>query len=104
MKLLHVYSTHGKLESVRLPNKATGGHRGFAFLNFSTKQEAKNVYDAMGNIHLYGRHLVLEWAKADEGVDELREKTGKSYAKEERIGGRLNKKRKIEEANDEEGF
>ena len=96
MKLLHVYSTHGKLESVRLPNKATGGHRGFAFLNFSTKQEAKNVYDSMGNIHLYGRHLVLEWAKDDEGVDALREKTSKSFAKEERIGGRLNKKRKVE--------
>ncbi|KAI9489053.1 hypothetical protein BDB00DRAFT_962913 [Zychaea mexicana] len=102
--LQELFGTHGKMESVRLPNKATGGHRGFAFLNFSTKQEAKNVYDSMGNIHLYGRHLVLEWANEDEGVDALREKTGKSFAKEERIGGRLNKKRKVEVDEGEEEF
>lgn len=65
-------------------------------MEFTTKQEAKNVFESMGNIHLYGRHLVLDWAKDDEGVDALREKTGRSYAKEERLGGRVNKKRKVD--------
>lgn len=29
--------------------------------------------------HLYGRRLVLEWAAADEGVDELRKRTAEHY-------------------------
>lgn len=53
-----------------MPKKFTGGHRGFAFLDFLTKQEAKNVYDNMGNIHLYGRHLVLEWAQEGDKASE----------------------------------
>lgn len=64
------YSAYGQLKSLRLPKKFTGGHRGFAFLDFMTKQEAKNVYDNMANIHLYGRHLVLEWAKEEDKASE----------------------------------
>lgn len=29
--------------------------------------------------HLYGRRLVLEWAAADEGVDELRKRTAEHF-------------------------
>jgi multiple RNA-binding domain-containing protein 1 len=47
-----------------------------------THQEAKNALDALGATHLYGRHLVLEWAKEEETVDEMREKTAKKYSKE----------------------
>ncbi|RUS13913.1 hypothetical protein BC937DRAFT_94610 [Endogone sp. FLAS-F59071] len=43
-------------------------------LDFTTKQEARNVYDNTASIHLYGRHLVLEWAEEDGGVEALREK------------------------------
>jgi hypothetical protein len=36
----------------------------FAFVDFLTKQEAKNAFEALaGSTHLYGRRLVLEWAK-----------------------------------------
>lgn len=37
-----MFSTFGELKTVRLPKKAVGGsHRGFAFVDFLTKQDAK---------------------------------------------------------------
>ena len=36
--------------------------RGFAFVDFATKQEARNAMEAVAGAHLYGRRLVLEWA------------------------------------------
>jgi multiple RNA-binding domain-containing protein 1 len=93
--------TYGQLKSLRMPKKFNGGHRGFAFLDFLTKQEAKNVYDNMGNIHLYGRHLVLEWAQEDDNVDALRQKTGKHYSKEESFGGRT-KRQKVDLDGDDD--
>ncbi|SAM09672.1 hypothetical protein [Absidia glauca] len=100
--LRELFGAYGQLKSLRLPKKFNGGHRGFAFLDFMTKQEAKNVYENMSSIHLYGRHLVLEWAEEDEGVDSLREKTGKHYAKEESHGGRNTKKRKVDLDGDDD--
>ena len=48
--------------------------RGFAFVEFFTKQEAKAAAAAVTGVHLYGRRLVVEFAQADEGLDELRAK------------------------------
>ncbi|KAI8645694.1 hypothetical protein BD408DRAFT_411386 [Parasitella parasitica] len=100
--LRELFGAYGQLKSLRMPKKFNGGHRGFAFLDFLTKQEAKNVYDNMGNIHLYGRHLVLEWAQEEDNVDSLREKTGKHYSKEESIGGRVNKRQKVDLDGDDD--
>lgn len=36
-----------------------GHHRGFAFVEFVTKQEAQNALQALSSTHLYGRHLVI---------------------------------------------
>ncbi|CAO3639840.1 unnamed protein product [Cunninghamella echinulata] len=94
--LRELFSAYGQLKSLRLPKKFNGGHRGFAFLDFMTKQEAKNVYENMASIHLYGRHLVLEWAEEEEGIDSLREKTGKHYAKEESHNNRNHKRQKVD--------
>lgn len=46
-----------QIKSLRLPKKL-GNHRGFAFVEFVTKQEAQNALKALSNTHLYGRHLV----------------------------------------------
>lgn len=35
-----------------------GSHRGFAFVEYVTKQEAQNALKALSSTHLYGRHLV----------------------------------------------
>ena len=54
--------------------------RGFAFVDFLTKQEARQAADAVAGTHLYGRRLVVEWAEADEaGLDELRAKTAAQF-------------------------
>lgn len=41
--LSRLFSTFGELKTVRLPKKATGSgnHRGFGFVDFLTKQDAK---------------------------------------------------------------
>lgn len=36
-----------------------GNHRGFAFVEYVTKQEAQNALKALSSTHLYGRHLVI---------------------------------------------
>ena len=41
---------------------------GFGFVDFVTKQEAMNACTSLGKTHLFGRHLVVEWAKAVCGV------------------------------------
>ena len=43
-------------------------------MEFFTKQEAKAAAEAITGVHLYGRRLVVEFAKADEGLDDLRSK------------------------------
>lgn len=50
-----------QIKSLRLPMRF-GNHRGFAFVEFVTKQEAKNAMEALSNSHLYGRHLVCDLA------------------------------------------
>ncbi len=46
-----------------------GDHRGFAFVDFSTAQEAATAMASLKDTHLYGRHLVLEWAKEEDEED-----------------------------------
>lgn len=72
--LRQLFSTFGQVKSVRMPKKFDGSHRGFGFVELVTRQEAANAFRALADTHLYGRHLVMEWAKADESVDELRER------------------------------
>ncbi|KAI1298109.1 hypothetical protein EDD11_006881 [Mortierella claussenii] len=95
-----LFSTFGQLKSVRIPKKMSGGHRGFAFLDFMTKQEAKSVYENVANTHLLGRHLVLEWAEEDSGLDVLREKTGRQFRKDDGHGS--GKRRKIDLDGDDD--
>ncbi|WFD35547.1 Multiple RNA-binding domain-containing protein 1 [Malassezia cuniculi] len=75
-----LFSAHGQLKSVRLPKQVHGRTRGFGFVEFVSRREAENAMAALKHTHLLGRHLVLEWS-GDEGaaVDELRDKTRKSY-------------------------
>uniref|UniRef100_A0A915PXN7 RRM domain-containing protein n=1 Tax=Setaria digitata TaxID=48799 RepID=A0A915PXN7_9BILA len=51
------------------------GHRGFGFVDFLTRADARRAFDALvHSTHFYGRRLVLEWAKPDSSLEELREK------------------------------
>ena len=53
------------VQEVRMPLKVQSNqHRGYAFVEFTSKAEAKKCFQELSNgTHLYGRKLVLEWSK-----------------------------------------
>ncbi|OMJ26405.1 Multiple RNA-binding domain-containing protein 1 [Smittium culicis] len=68
--LRQLFGSYAQLKSIRLPNKFSGGHRGFCFLEFLTNQEAANCLEQVGtSSHLYGRRLVVKWADDEPGLD-----------------------------------
>lgn len=73
-----LFAAFGDLKTVRLPKKITKGgqHRGFAFVDYGNKADAKAAFDSLvHSTHLYGRRLVLEWAKQADTLDSLRTRT-----------------------------
>jgi len=89
--LRELFSAYGQVKKVRVPKKFDGSNRGFAFIDFLTKQEAKTAMETLFNTHLFGRRLILQWAKEDESVDEIRAKTS-----EQLLSGGKRKKAKID--------
>jgi multiple RNA-binding domain-containing protein 1 len=100
-----LFKTFGELKAVRLPKKmASDQHRGFGFVDFVSKSDAKHAFEALHHsTHLYGRRLVLEWAEADQDVEEIRKRTAEHVDLE---GGKAKKRRKallkIEDGGEEE--
>ncbi|KAH9039133.1 hypothetical protein EDB85DRAFT_2132081 [Lactarius pseudohatsudake] len=87
-----LFGAYGKLKSVRLPKRFDRRSRGFAFLEFVTRHEAENAYNALKHTHLLGRHLVLEWAQeGDANIDELRKKAGVGFGNGTDMPGRKRK-------------
>ncbi|KAL6740593.1 hypothetical protein Aduo_013937 [Ancylostoma duodenale] len=88
-----LFSSFGEVKSIRIPKKVgtRDQHRGFGFVDFISIQEAKRAFEALvHSTHIYGRRLVLEWAKNDDSVEEMREKTAEKFS-----GGRAaNRKQK----------
>nr|NP_648337.1 uncharacterized protein Dmel_CG3335 [Drosophila melanogaster]AAF50237.1 uncharacterized protein Dmel_CG3335 [Drosophila melanogaster] len=80
-----IFKAFGELRSLRIPKKATTGedaHRGFGFVDYMSKAEAKRAFDALSaSTHLYGRRLVLEWSANDDNqdVEELRKRTAAKF-------------------------
>ncbi|XP_073154401.1 uncharacterized protein [Henckelia pumila] len=95
-ELRQLFSPFGQIKSLRLPRRL-GNHRGFAFVEYVTKQEARNALEAFSNTHFYGRHLVLERAKEGESLEELRARTAAQFTD----SAKLSKKRKHETVIDE---
>ena len=78
-ELRELFGTFGQVKSLRLPQKFDRSHRGFCFVDFLTKNEAQNAYKSLAATHFYGRHLVIEYAKEDESLAELRAKTDAKF-------------------------
>ena len=77
-----LFQTFGQLKTVRLPKKmaAMGRHRGFGFVEFMTREDARRAFDSLcHSTHLYGRRLVLEWAEGEESVEEIRRRTAEHF-------------------------
>jgi len=99
-ELKSLFSAFGSVKRVRIPKKMGGVHRGFAFIDFSTTQEAASAMASLTNSHLYGRHLVLEWAKdEDDDLDVLRKRS----SLDEGAIRAEKKKRRLDEADLEGG-
>ena len=87
-ELRELLSTFGQIKAMRLPKKLSGEHRGFCFVDFLTEQEAKHAFESLSSTHFYGRHLVIEWAKDDDSLSSLREKTTKRFLAQEKANSK----------------
>ncbi|OWB84909.1 hypothetical protein B5S33_g3566 [[Candida] boidinii] len=75
MDIFELFSSFGRLKSVRVPKKFDKSARGFAFIEFSLNKEAENAMDQLQGVHLLGRRLVLQYAEEDpKNVEEEIEK------------------------------
>lgn len=73
----NVCSTYGKIKAIRMSKKPDGsGHRGFCFLDFATRQEAQSAYDSLQNVHLLGRHLIVQPAQEGKNEETKSQKQG----------------------------
>ena len=82
-----------------MPKKPSGQHRGFAFVEFLSDDEAKKAFDKLcHSTHLYGRRLVLEWASQEETLEELRKRTAAQFVdtQQQSSAKRLKKSKLIE--------
>ena len=86
-ELLQLFGSFGQLKKVRLPKKFDGTHRGFAFCEFVTSKEARNAMTSLSQTHLYGRHLVLEWAEAECGENEKADDARERAKRDVRVAG-----------------
>ncbi|KAA0196620.1 Multiple RNA-binding domain-containing protein 1 [Fasciolopsis buskii] len=63
-ELIELFRPVGGLLNVRLPQKTTGGHRGFGFVEFSTIDQASAAKETLGaDTHFLGRRLRIEFAR-----------------------------------------
>ena len=91
-ELYELISSIVTIRKLRIPKRFDGRHRGFAFVDFNSHQEASTAFDTLKNSHFYGRHLVIEWAEEEQENDEMNAK-GMQAAEDE-----LNRIQKKEQA------
>jgi multiple RNA-binding domain-containing protein 1 len=73
-ELYEIVNVYARVKAIRMPKKADGsGHRGFAFLDFHTKQEALAAMENLGDVHLYDRHLVVQPTEKGRNVESVLE-------------------------------
>lgn len=73
-ELRSIFKNFGELKSVRMPSKASGGHRGFGFIEFVSHEEAKSAMESLQNSHFYGRRLIIEWGKEESTLSAIKSK------------------------------
>ncbi|CAJ0910229.1 2004_t:CDS:10 [Entrophospora sp. SA101] len=94
--LSELFSVYGQIKTIRLPKKFDGQIRGFGFIEFLTKRDARNVIDKLQHTHLLGRHLILQYAEKDKDLEELREKISKEYINDDEKMMSTKKRKKVD--------
>lgn len=80
-ELKKIFASFGELNFVRIPKKVDGQHRGFGFVDFLTREDALRAFRALcHSTHLYGRKLVLEWAKSDDSTSKAKDAAEKAIS------------------------
>ena len=64
--LYRLYGSVALLAGVRIPKKPDGTSRGFAFLDFQSKTDARRAIEELEDVHLLGRRLVLQAPTQDD--------------------------------------
>ena len=83
-----LFKAFGSIKKIRMPKKnQSSEHRGFGFVEFISKDEAMNAFKNLQNSHLYGRKLVIEWAKPEE--DDLAALHDKAQREEDLMKGEV---------------
>ncbi|EUD69030.1 hypothetical protein C922_00722 [Plasmodium inui San Antonio 1] len=73
-ELRKLFSAFGNIKSVRIPKNAYNRSRGYAFVEFMSKNECLTAIESLQHTHLYGRHLIIDFADDfifDKNVDEF---------------------------------
>ncbi|CRH02600.1 snoRNA-associated small subunit rRNA processing protein, putative [Plasmodium relictum] len=73
-ELRKLFSTFGNVKSVRIPKNAYNRSRGYAFIEFMSKNECLNAIESLQHTHLYGRHLIIDFANDfifEQNIDEF---------------------------------
>ena len=60
-----LFRQFGNVKKLNLPIKMDKSLRGFGFVEYETMEEAALAFGELGSVHLYGRKLVVEWAKGE---------------------------------------
>ncbi|SCQ16989.1 multiple RNA-binding domain-containing protein 1, putative [Plasmodium ovale] len=61
-ELRKLFSSFGNIKSVRIPKNAYNRSRGYAFVEFMSKSECQTAIESLQHTHLYGRHLIIDFA------------------------------------------
>ena len=100
-----LFKEAGQVKKVRLPKKANSyEHRGFGFVEFVNVEDAKNAFETLQHSHLYGRKLVIQWAKNVDGVNNIKELRNKAMEQETTLHHKSedNKRRRLKESKNSE--
>lgn len=101
--LRSLFSTFGNVKRVRIPKKMGGDHRGFAFVDFSTSQEAAKAMSSLSSTHLYGRHLVIEYAR-EESTEDLTNLRKRANVDVKAIKSSQKKQKFVDDKDEIDGF
>ena len=99
-ELKELFKSYGAVKKVRLPKKVNSkAHRGFAFVEFVSQEEAKQAFKNLQHTHLYGRKLIIQWAQGA-GQEEAQQQVQQTKVEVHTYGagsnqGAPNKRQKI---------